>query len=64
MKLPTLAEIRKALAAASASAAVAIGAGLITGGAATWITGAIATVSAFVLTYLVPANKAPDDDAL
>jgi hypothetical protein len=56
MKLPTFAEVRKALAAAAAAAAVAVAAGLITGDAVAWVTGAIATLSTLVVTYLAPAN--------
>jgi hypothetical protein len=59
MRIPSLAEIRKALAAAAAAAAVMVAAGLITGSTAAWITGAIATLSTLVVTYLAPANAAP-----
>lgn len=60
MKLSLL-EVRKAIAAAAAAAAVMVGAGLVTGSAAAWITGAIATLSTLVVTYLAPTNLVKTD---
>jgi hypothetical protein len=59
MKLPTLAEVRKAYAAFAAAVVVMIGAGLITGDAQAWISGAVAAVAAGLATYGVNANAVP-----
>ena len=57
--MPNLAEVRKALAALAAGAAVCVAAGLITGSLAVWVTTGIAAVTAALGVYAAPANKPP-----
>jgi hypothetical protein len=56
VKLPSLGEVRKAVAALSAGVVVMVAAGLITGSVQAWIVGALAAVGAGLATYAVPAN--------
>jgi hypothetical protein len=52
-----LAEVRKFLGALAGAAAVAVSAGLLSGDAERWATGAIAVATAFVV-YLLPNDPA------
>lgn len=53
---------RKAWAALAAGSAVMVAAGLITGAAEAWVTGAVAAVTAALSVYAAPANDvAPGD---
>ena len=58
IKLPKVAEVRKALAAVSGAAAEAVSLGLLTGSAEKWTTGLIAVVTA-LLVYRVPNATPP-----
>lgn len=56
MKLPSLVEVRKAVAAFSAVVVAAVGAGLITGQTAVYLSGLAAALLAGITTYLAPKN--------
>ena len=56
MKLPKLAEVRKAVAGASGAAATLVSVGLLDGTAEKWTTGILAAATAG-LVYLVPNAK-------
>jgi hypothetical protein len=59
LKLPKLAEIRKALAAASGAAAEAVSLGLLSGTAEKWTTGVIAVLTAASVYFVRNADPAP-----
>jgi hypothetical protein len=56
VKLPSLAECRKGVAAASGAAAEAVSLGLLSGAAEKWTTGVLAVLTAG-LVYFVPNAK-------
>lgn len=57
--MPSLAEVRKFLAALTGGVAVAVSAGLIDGTAQRWTTGVLAVATAFVVYYVPNAAPAP-----
>lgn len=56
MKIPSLAECRKFVAAASGAASEAVALGLLHGQAQQWVTGALAVATA-ALVYALPNGK-------